>query len=82
MKSATSNVLSKLMDSGRIGCRLADQVRHQREVIQSLNREKTDAVERRKVLEVEVKSLTETNITLVLKLPCIGQYLWLNKYFR
>lgn len=49
----------KLMDTGRIGVRLADQVRHQREVIQSLQKEKITANEKSQRLELELKRVNE-----------------------
>ena len=54
-----SDLSVKLMDTGRIGVRLADQVRHQREVIQSLQREKFIANEKGQRIELELKRVNE-----------------------
>jgi myosin heavy subunit len=63
--STRSEFSSKVQDSGRIGTRLADQIRHQKEVIQSLVREKTHLAERNSKLEQEFKLMEDKNLRLV-----------------
>jgi Holliday junction resolvasome RuvABC ATP-dependent DNA helicase subunit len=65
MASSRSDIAAKLQDSSRIGTRLADQIRHQKEVIQSHVRERNQLMERFVKLELDYKTMEERNLRLV-----------------